>query len=64
MRASSALVSLSDSAVVGSSKIRTFGDAPRTLAISTSCWVASDSVATSVPGSSQSSPTRSSIAFA
>ena len=64
IRASSAFVSLSDSAVVGSSKMSTRGDAPRTFAISTSCWVASDSVATSVDGSSQSRPTRSSIAFA
>ena len=45
MRASSAFVSDSDSAVVGSSKISTRGDAPSTFAISTSCWVASDSVA-------------------
>ncbi len=45
IRASSAFVSLSDSAVVGSSKMSTRGDAPSTFAISTSCWVASDSVA-------------------
>ena len=64
IRASSALVSASDSAVVGSSKISTRGDSPSTLAISTSCWTASDSVPTSVPGSSESRPTRSSIARA
>ena len=62
MRASSALVSDSDSAVVGSSKISTRGFWPSTLAISTSWRTASEVSATSVLGSSQSSPTRSSMA--
>ena len=44
MRASSALVSLSDRAVVGSSKMSTRGLAPSTLAISTSWRTASESV--------------------
>ena len=48
MRASSALVSDSDSAVVGSSKMITRGDCPSTLAISTSWRVASDVSATGV----------------
>jgi hypothetical protein len=64
MRASSALVSDSDSAVVGSSKISTRGLAPSTLAISTSWRTASDVSATGVLGSSHSRPTRSSIAVA
>ena len=61
MRASSAFVSLSDSAVVGSSKISTRGLEPSTLAISTSWRTASEVSPTGVPGSSQSRPTRSSI---
>ena len=64
MRASSAFVSDSDSAVVGSSKIRTRGLAPSTFAISTSWRTASEVSATSVFGSSHSRPTRSSIALA
>ena len=64
MRASSAFVSDSDSAVVGSSKMITRGDCPSTFAISTSWRVASDVSATGVFGSSHSSPTRSSISRA
>ena len=56
MRASSALVSDSDSAVVGSSKMITRGDWPSTLAISTSWRVASDVSATGVRGSSHVEP--------
>src|ERR1044072_4855210 len=62
--ASSALVSDSDSAVVGSSKISTRGFAPSTFAISTSWRTASEVSSTGVFGSSQSRPTRSSIVLA
>ena len=53
---------VSDSAVVGSSKISTRGFAPSTFAISTSCWWRARASPTCVSGSSQSRPTRSSIA--